>query len=165
MKVTSLEDVFQQQLKDLYSDEQQLIKALPEMAKAASAPELKNAFNHHCEQTKGHEQRLEQIGQQLNIKLRGEVCRGMEGIIKEAKETIRDNRQPSEALDAALIADAQRAEHYEIAGYGCVCTYAQSLGYPEAKTLLQQTLSEEEQTNELLTRIAESSVNKQAMHG
>lgn len=165
MKVTSLEDVFQLQLKDLHSNEQQLIKALPEMAEAASAPELKDAFNHHWEQTKGHEQRLEQIGQQLNVKLRGEVCRGMEGIIKEAKELIRDNRQPSEALDAALIAAAQRAEHYEIAGYGSACTYAQSLGHPEANTLLQQTLSEEKQTDELLTRIAESSVNKEAIHG
>ena len=162
MKLTSLQDVFEHQLKDLYSAEDQLSQALPKMAEAASSPELKSAFQQHLEETKNQRDRLEQIGQMANISLRGEKCKAMEGLIKEGQDLLSDN-EPGDALDVALIAAAQRIEHYEIAAYGSTRTYARRLGHSDAERLLQETLEEEGNTDKKLTDIAESTVNKEAM--
>ncbi len=153
-KITTLQELYIEQLKDLYSAETQLIKALPEMAKAAHARELKNGFEHHLEQTREHVQRLEQILEELAEKPTGIKCEAMAGLIKEGKKTIHENASP-EVKDATLIAAAQRVEHYEIAGYGCVRTYASILGDDEASDLLQTTLDEEADTDKKLTSLAE----------
>ncbi len=162
MKLTSLQDVFEEQLKDLYSAEDQLSQALPKMAEAASSQELKSAFQQHLQETKNQRDRLEQIGQMASINLRGVKCKAMEGLIKEAQDLLSEN-EPSDALDVALIASAQRIEHYEIAGYGSTRTYAKRLGHSDAEKLLQETLDEEGATDKKLTQIAESTVNKEAM--
>jgi ferritin-like metal-binding protein YciE len=154
-KITNLRDVYVEQLKDLYSAETQLIKALPKMAKAATSPELAQGFEEHLEQTKGHANRLEQIFEKLDEKPTGKKCKAMEGLIKEGAETI-DEDASDAAKDAMLIAAAQRVEHYEIAGYGSVKTYADLLGEEEAVKLLSETLQEEKDTDEKLTEAAES---------
>lgn len=154
-KVTTLHELFIDQLRDLYSAETQLITALPEMAEAANEPVLKEGFETHLEETKGHVQRLEQIFQDFDEKPTGKTCRAMEGLIKEGKETIHEDATP-EVKDAALIAAAQRVEHYEIAGYGVVRTYANLMGHGEAVGLLQATLDEEAATDRKLTSVAES---------
>ena len=154
-KIINLRDVYIEQLRDLYSAETQLIKALPKMAKAATSPELTQGFEEHLEQTKGHANRLEEIFKALDEKPTGHKCKAMEGLVKEGAETIEEDASP-EAKDALLIAAAQRVEHYEIAGYGSVKSYAKLLGEDEAVTLLEQTLEEEVETDEKLTEAAET---------
>lgn len=154
MKMATLKDLFVEELKDLYSAEKQLIKALPKMAKAARSEDLKEGFLEHLEQTKGHAERLEQVFELLGQKPRAKTCKAMEGLIEEGKELLEEDAE-SEVLDAGLIAAAQRVEHYEIAGYGCVRTYAELLGEDEARDLLQQTLDEEAETDKKLTQLAE----------
>jgi ferritin-like metal-binding protein YciE len=154
MKMATLKDLFVEELKDLYSAEKQLIKALPKMAKAATSEDLKEGFLEHLEQTKGHAERLEQVFELLGQKPRAKTCKAMEGLIEEGKELLEEDAE-SEVLDAGLIAAAQRVEHYEIAGYGCVRTYAELLGEDEARELLQQTLDEEAETDKKLTQLAE----------
>jgi ferritin-like metal-binding protein YciE len=154
MKMATLKDLFLEELKDLYSAEKQLIKALPKMAKAATSEELKEGFLEHLEQTKGHAERLEQVFELLGQKPRAKTCKAMEGLIEEGKELLEEDAEP-EVLDAGLIAAAQRVEHYEIAGYGCVRTYAELLGEEEARDLLQQTLDEEAETDRKLTELSE----------
>jgi len=154
-KITTLHDVYVEQLRDLYSAENQLIKALPKMAQAASSPELAQGFEDHLEQTKEHAARLEKIFEGLGEKPTGKKCKAMEGLVKEGAETIKENATPA-AKDALLIAAAQRVEHYEIAGYGTVKNYAKLLGEDEATEFLDQTLQEEVETDEKLTEAAES---------
>ncbi|MDE1169711.1 MAG: ferritin-like domain-containing protein [Verrucomicrobium sp.] len=149
-KITSLEQLFIEQLKDLYSAETQLVDALPKMAKAAHAAELRKGFLTHLEQTKVHAQRLEEILSRYEESPTGKTCKAMQGLVEEGSETISENATP-EVKDAALIAAAQRVEHYEIAGYGTVRTYAQLLGDRAAASLLQETLEEEAATDEKLT--------------
>src|SRR5438132_2402851 len=154
MELASLQELFVNELKDLYSAENLIIKALPKMAKAASSEELRSAFEEHLEQTRGHVQRLEQIFQRLDESPKGKKCKGMEGLIEEGKELLEEDASP-EVLDAGLICAAQKVEHYEMAGYGCVRTFAQLLGDDEAANLLQQTLNEEGETDKKLTQLAE----------
>jgi ferritin-like metal-binding protein YciE len=154
MKLESLQDLYVTELKDLYSAEQQLVEALPKMAKAASSKELKKGFQDHLKQTRGHVQRLKQVFKDLDAAPTGKKCKAMEGLIKEGSEIIKLKADP-EAKDAALIAAAQRVEHYEIAGYGCVRTYARILGLADAADLLQQTLNEEGDTDKALSELAE----------
>jgi len=148
-----LKHLYIEELKDLYSAENQLVKALPRMAKAATAEELRAGFEGHLEQTKGHVARLEEIFEALGESPKGKKCKGMEGLIKEGAEMIEEDPAPEE-LDAGLISAAQRVEHYEIAGYGCVSTYAKLLGENEAEALLRETLEEEKETDEKLTELA-----------
>ncbi|MEI9999816.1 MAG: ferritin-like domain-containing protein [Verrucomicrobiota bacterium] len=159
-KIINLRDVYVEQLKDLYNAEQQLIKALPKMAKAASNPDLAQGFEEHLEQTKGHANRLEEIFKKLEEKPTGKKCKAMEGLIKEGAEAIEEDATDA-ARDALLIAAAQRVEHYEIAGYGSVRTYADLLGDGDAVKLLGETLQEEKDTDEKLTDAAES-INPEA---
>lgn len=154
MKIESLRDLYVEQLKDLYNAEQQLIKALPKMAKAASSEELRAAFESHLEETRQHAQRIETIFEQLGEKARGKKCKAMEGLVAEGGEVIEEDMENS-IKDAALIAAAQRVEHYEIAGYGCVRAYATKLGEDDAATLLSQTLEEEKEADKALNDIAE----------
>ena len=163
MKVESLQDLYAEQLRDLYDAENQLIKALPKMAKAASTPELRNAFEEHLDQTRGHAQRIETIFEGMGEKAKGQKCKAMEGLVKEGSEVIEED-MPKGVKDAALIAAAQRVEHYEIAGYGTVRAIAEVLGENEHVSLLEQTLEEEKQTDEKLTQLAEQ-INSQAGEG
>lgn len=160
MKLSSLEDLFVEELKDLYSAETQLLKALPKMAKAATSKPLKAGFEKHLKETEGQVERLEQVCKALDVSPKGKKCKAMEGLIEEGAEVIEEDAEP-EVKDAALIAAAQRVEHYEIAGYGCVRTYAELLGNKAAARLLQQTLDEEGATDKALTQLAES-INVQA---
>ena len=153
MQLNSLDDVLHEQIEDLYSAEQQLVKALPEMASAASATQLREAFEHHLEETRGHVTRLQEILGQLGISSPTEHCKGMEGLIAEGKEIVMMPGN-SAAKDAALIAAAQRVEHYEIAAYGTARTLADVLDLDDAKDLLDQTLDEEADADKLLTKIA-----------
>src|SRR5437867_5054226 len=146
MKIESLQELFIDELKDLYSAETQIIKALPKMIKNANSDELRGAFEEHLEQTRVHAERLDQIFGDLNASPRGKKCKGMEGLIEEAKEFMEEDVE-GEVLDAGLISEAQRIEHYEIAGYGTVRTYAELLGMDGAANLLQQTLDEEKETD------------------
>ena len=154
MKAESLHDLYLEQLKDLYDAENQLIKALPKMAKAASSEELKAAFEDHLGKTRQHAQRIETIFEQMGEKAQGKKCKAMEGLVEEGGEVIKEDMEDS-IKDAALIAAAQRVEHYEIAGYGCVRAYATKLGDEDAATLLSQTLDEEKEADETLNGIAE----------
>jgi ferritin-like metal-binding protein YciE len=164
MEMESLKELYVDELKDLYSAEKQLVKALPKMAKNASNPELKEAFTNHLQETEGHVERLEQIFDMLGERAGGKKCKGMEGLIEEAKELLEEDAT-EEVLDAGLISKAQHVEHYEIAGYGTVRTYARQLGLDDQAELLQETLDEEGKTDELLTQLAESSVNLEAEQG
>jgi ferritin-like metal-binding protein YciE len=161
MEMQDLEDLFVDQLRDLYNAEKQLVKALPKMAKKASDEDLKQAFSTHLEETKGHVERLEQIFDQLGKRASGKTCKAMKGLVEEGQEAMEEDAEP-EVLDAALIAAAQRVEHYEIAGYGTVRAYAKLLGNSEAAKLLQQTLDEEGETDKKLTKLAESTINVEA---
>jgi ferritin-like metal-binding protein YciE len=161
VKLNTLRDLYVEQLQDLYSAETQLVKALPKMAKAASNAQLKQAFEKHLTQTEQHVQRLEQIFGQLDQKPGGHTCKGMAGLITEGEEMIK-MKGDAAAIDAGLIAAAQRVEHYEIAGYGCVQTYATQLGDQQAAQLLQQTLDEEGTTDKQLTKLAEQVINVEA---
>ncbi len=147
MKLESLRDLYVEQLQDLYNAEQQLIKALPKMARAASSEELKAAFEDHLGQTRQHAQRIETIFEQMGEKAKGKKCKAMEGLVEEGGEVIKEDMDDG-IKDAALIAAAQRVEHYEIAGYGCVRAYATRLGEDDAATLLSQTLQEEKAADE-----------------
>jgi ferritin-like metal-binding protein YciE len=160
----SLEDLFVNELKDLYSAEKQLVKALPRMAKAASSSKLRKGFEDHLKQTEGHVARLEKIFDSLDVKPRGPKCAAMEGLIEEGKTMMKEDA-PEAVMDAALIAAAQRVEHYEIAGYGTVRSFARLLGHTEAERLLQKTLEEESETNEKLNKLAETEINEAAMQG
>ncbi len=159
--MNTLRDLYIDELKDLWSAEKQLVKALPKMAKAANDPELSKAFMTHLRQTEQQVKRLEQVFEELGESPRGKKCVGMEGLIEEGSELIKERPDP-EVLDAGLIMKAQHIEHYEIAGYGTVRTYAQLLGADRQAQLLQQTLDEEGQTDKLLTELAESSINLEA---
>ena len=145
MALNSMDELFLNELKDVYNAEKQLVTALPRMAKAAQSPKLQQAITKHLGETEGHVKRLEQILQSLGEPLRGKKCKGMEGLIEEGKEILEEEGAP-EVIDAAIISAAQRVEHYEIAAYGCLRTYALLLGNTEADRLLQQTLAEEEAT-------------------
>lgn len=161
MEMNTLRDLYIDELKDLWSAEKQLIKALPKMAKAANDPELSKAFVTHLRQTERQVERLEKVFEELGESPRGKKCVGMEGLIEEGNELIKEDPDP-DVLDAGLISKAQHIEHYEIAGYGTVRTYAQLLGADRQAQLLQETLDEEGETNKLLTQLAESSINIEA---
>lgn len=160
MRESTLKELYLDELKDLYDAENQLVKALPKMAKAATSEDLRSGFEEHLEQTKGHVQRLEQVFKLLGEKAKGKKCHGMEGLVSEGKEMMEEDFEP-DVMDAALISAAQRVEHYEIAAYGTVRTYADILGQNEAVSLLEETLSEEKETDEKLTELAQS-INLQA---
>jgi ferritin-like metal-binding protein YciE len=157
-EMDSLRELYVEELKDLWSAENQILKGLPRMIKAASHPQLKRAFTKHEAQTRQQVKRLERICKDLGESPRGKKCVGMEGLIQEAKELLSDKPEPN-VLDAGLISAAQHVEHYEMAGYGTVRTWAKLLGYEDHVTLLQQTLDEEKATDQLLTDIAESQIN------
>jgi ferritin-like metal-binding protein YciE len=161
MEISDLQDLYLDELRDCLHAENQLIKALPKMAKKASNPDLQQAFQTHLEETKGHVERLNQIFENMGQKPRAKTCPGMQGIIEEGKEMM-EEAETDEVMDAALIASAQRAEHYEIAAYGTLRTYAKLLGDDQAARLLQQTLDEEGKTDKLLTKLAESGINVEA---
>lgn len=160
-KMNTLEDLYVHQLKDLYSAENQLVKALPKMAKAASSKELKKGFEDHLEQTKKHVSRIEEIFSNRDGSPKGVKCKGMEGLIEEGQEAIEEDMEES-VRDAALIAAAQRVEHYEIAGYGTARAFAEQLGYKDAVTLLDKTMEEEAKTNKSLTSLAADGINSKA---
>lgn len=162
MKLDTLQKLYTNELRDLYNAEHQLLKALPKMAKAASSEELKNAFEKHLEQTKSHVDRLEKVFEELDEKPKGKTCHAMKGLIEEGSEILQQDGEES-ILDAGIIVAAQKVEHYEIAGYGSVRTFAHLLGQNKAAELLQTTLDEESETNELLNRLAESTINPEAV--
>lgn len=162
MKLTTLQDLLVEELKDLYSAENQLVKALPRMAKAANSPELKEAFENHLLETETQVARLEQIFERLGIKPGRKKCKAMEGLVAEGKETISEDAEPM-VHDAALIGAAQRVEHYEIAAYGTARTFATLVGDDETAELLQLSLDEEGQADKKLTEIAMSGVNQEAL--
>ena len=164
MEMETLRDLYVDGLKDLWSAEKQILKALPTMQKKASHPALKRAFKTHEMQTRMQVKRLERICKDLGESPRGKKCVGMEGLIEEAKELISE-KPDADVLDAGLIAAAQHVEHYEIAGYGCARTYAKILGYQDQAALLQQTLNEEGQTDKLLTTLAVGAINIDAVDG
>jgi len=161
METNRLKHLYIEELKDLYSAETQMVKALPKMANAASSEDLRAGFEEHFGQTKEHVVRLEKILKALGESPKGKKCKGMEGLIKEGSEMIEEDPAPEE-LDAGLISAAQRVEHYEIAGYGCVSTYAKLLGEDQAVSLLRLTLEEEKETDEKLTQLA-GSINLEAV--
>lgn len=160
-KMQTLEDLYTDLLKDLYSAEKQLVKALPKMAKNAGSADLQKAFQEHLRQTERQVERIERIFTEMGGSPRGKKCVGMEGLIEEGNELLKENAEP-QVLDAGLIAAAQKVEHYEIASYGTARTWAERLGYDKAAQLLQETLEEESMANEKLTQIAESHVNMEA---
>lgn len=162
MKLDTLQKLYTEELRDLYNAENQLLKALPKMAKAASSEELKNAFEKHLEQTKGHVERLEQVFKELDENPKGKTCRAMKGLIQEGSEILQQDGDES-VRDAGIIVAAQKVEHYEIAGYGSARTFAHLLGQNNAAELLQSTLDEESETNEVLTRLAEGVINPEAV--
>ena len=161
MKLETLRDLLVEQLQDLYDAEKKLTKALPKMEKAATSPELKAAFHKHLLETKGHVERLEEVFEHLGEKAKAKTCKAMEGLIAEGDETMKEDAEP-EVLDAALIAAAQRVEHYEMAGYGTVRAYAKLLKETACAKLLEKTLKEESATDEALTTLAESLINLEA---
>src|SRR5205823_5816345 len=157
----AMRELYVAELRDLYNAETQLVKALPKMAKASSNDELREGFEEHLRQTSEHVSRLEQIFEMLEEKPTGKKCLGMEGLVKEGAETMKEDYEDA-VLDAAIIGAAQKVEHYEISGYGTVRTLAELLGEDEHVTLLEQTLEEEKQTDEKLTQLAET-INSEAM--
>ena len=163
MTKDSLQELYVDELKDLYSAENQLTKALPKMAKAASSEELRQGFEEHLEQTKGHVERLQQIFEMLGEKPTGKKCVGMEGLIKEGAEIMSEDFE-DKVMDAALISAAQRVEHYEIAAYGTVAAYADLLGESEQASLLRETLDEEKETDQKLTELSKE-INVEAQEG
>jgi len=161
MKMRTLQDLFVHEIKDLYSAEKQLLKALPKMAKAATNVDLRTGFETHLAETEEQVNRLEEIMETLEIPNRGPKCKAMEGLLEEGQEVLEADME-DDVRDAALIAAAQRVEHYEIAGYGCARTFAEQLGHGEAARRLQETLDEEKATDEKLTQIAMQGVNLEA---
>jgi len=164
MKMKTLEDLLHHELKDLYSAEKQLTKALPKMAKAASSKDLKTAFETHLEETQHQISRLEEIFEKLQIPSRAHKCKAMEGLVEEGKEILEEDMD-EQVRDAALIAAAQRVEHYEIAGYGCARTFARQLGHDEIADTLQSILDEEKAADEKLTELAMQHINEEAAAG
>ncbi len=162
MELNTLKDLYIVELKDLYSAEKQIIKALPKMAKAASNEQLAAGFKQHLEETKVHAERLEKLLSDLGQTTRGPKCKGMEGVLKEGDEMIEEEAD-EEVRDAGLIAAAQRVEHYEMAGYGCARTYAELLGEKNGSKVLQQTLDEEGATDKKLTQLATTTINLAAL--
>ena len=161
MKLDTLKTLYTNELRDLYNAEGQLLKALPKMAKAASSEELKDAFEKHLEQTKSHVERLEEVFEDIGEKPKGKTCRAMKGLIEEGSEILQEDGEES-VIDAGIIVAAQKVEHYEIAGYG-LRTFAQLLGKDRSAELLQTTLEEESEANELLNKLAEDIVNPEAL--
>ena len=161
-KLESLDDLLEMQLKDLYSAENQLVKALPKMAAEAKDGRLRQGFERHLRETENQVARLEQIGKAMDIDLGGHTCKAMEGLIAEGNETMSENAT-DEVMDAALIAASQRIEHYEIAGYGTAAHYAERLGQNEAASLLRQSLEEEQLTDTKLNDLAKNYLNQKAM--
>jgi ferritin-like metal-binding protein YciE len=161
MKINNMEDLFLHELRDLYSAEKQLTKALPKMAKAAGSDNLREAFESHLEETQGHVERLERIFEELGKAGRGVTCKAMQGLIEEGSEALELDTDDA-IRDAAIIAAAQKVEHYEMAGYGTVRTFAELLGHDAAARLLQETLDEEKAADEKLTDLAQSEVNVEA---
>jgi len=161
MQMEDLQDLFKENLKDVLHAENQIAKALPKMMKAASHEDLKAAFETHLEETKEQIARLEQVMESLGMPVRGKACKAMQGIIEEGKEIMEED-MVDDVMDAALIGAAQKVEHYEIATYGTLCTYADLLGLKDAKKLLGQTLEEEKQTDTKLSELAESLINLEA---
>ena len=162
MKLHNLRDVLHHELKDLYSAEKQLLHALEKLSSRAASNPLKQAYSHHLDETRGHIERLEKVGELLDMRLGGHRCEAMDGIIKEGEEILGMDASP-EARDAALIAASQRAEHYEIAAYGSARTFARMLGEDKAAELLEKTLQEEEEADRKLSALAEQNVNRAAM--
>jgi len=161
MEMDSLRDLYVDELKDLYSAEKQILQALPKMVKKATNEQLKKAFQEHLEVTQVQLERLDKVFEEIGKSPRGKKCKAMEGLVEEGKEMMQEDMEP-EVMDAALIAAAQRIEHYEMAGYGTVRTYAQLLGEKNQAKLLQQTLDEEGDADKKLTQLAESSINVEA---
>lgn len=153
MELETLKDLYVDELRDLYSAENQLVEAIPKMAKAATSKQLKAGFQKHLKETNGHVDRLAKIFKSLAVSPRGKTCMAMQGLVKEGGEVIDEDAEP-DVKDAGLIAAAQRVEHYEMAGYGCVRTYAELLGDKTAARLLQQTLDNEGKTDQALTKLA-----------
>ncbi len=164
MALESLQDLYLEQLRDLHSAEQQILEALPEMIEQTEHPELRRAFETHLRETEEQLRRLQQIGERIGEPLSGHHCKGMEGLLEEGEELL-EERADSDVLDAALIAAAQRVEHYEMAAYGCARTYARLLGFEEDARILQRSLDEEGKTDHLLTELAVRVVNIEAMMG
>ena len=162
MKLNTLKQLYMEELRDLHSAENQLLKALPKMAKGASSEELKLAFKNHLDQTKVHVERLEEIFERLDETPKGKTCQAMKGLVEEGSEILGEDGEES-VLDAGIIAAAQKVEHYEIASYGTVRTFAQLLGEDEAAELLQETLDEEGEADKLLTQLAQEIVNPEAL--
>lgn len=162
--VESLEELLQEEIKDTYDAEKQLTKALPKLAKKASSPELKQAFEDHLRQTEQHIERLEQVFEQMEMPVRGKKCEGMKHLIAEGEDMMREAEDEA-TRDALMIAAAQKVEHYEIAAYGTMRTWATLLGKTEVAELFEETLDEEKETDQKLTQIAESSVNEEAAEG
>jgi ferritin-like metal-binding protein YciE len=162
MKLNTLKQLYIEELRDLHSAENQLLKALPKMAKGASSEELKLAFENHLDQTKVHVERLEEIFEGLDETPKGKTCQAMKGLVEEGSEILEEEGEES-VLDAGIIAAAQKVEHYEIASYGTVRTFAQLLGEDEAAELLQETLDEEGEADKLLTQLAQDMVNPEAL--
>ena len=162
MPIRTAQDLFVDQLRDLYHAEKQLARALPRMARAASSDKLRQAFEAHLEETKGQIERLEQVFEELDTRTRGRRCEAMEGLIEEAKEII-DEVEAPEVRDAGLIVAAQKVEHYEIAGYGSVHAFAEGMGHGTVARLLAETLAEEKKTDEKLNKLAIAEINKQAL--
>lgn len=161
MSLDSLRDLYAEKLKDLYSAENQIIRALPRIIKNATTPELQQALQEHLKVTEEHARRIEKIAAQNGVSPRGKKCAGMEGLLEEGKELLQE-KSDSEVLDAGLIAAAQSVEHYEIAGYGTARTWAEMLGDQKGASLLEQTLQEEKQADETLTALAEDFINQMA---
>jgi ferritin-like metal-binding protein YciE len=162
MALDTLQDLFLNELRDVYHAEKQLLKALPRMAKAAQSTTLQAAFTKHLGETERQVERLEKVFAQLGEAARGKRCQGMEGIVEEGKEILEEDGQEA-VIDAALIAAAQKVEHYEIASYGCLVTYATLLGKRDIANLLKQTLAEEENTDKALTALGEGGINEAAV--
>ncbi|HSJ54496.1 MAG TPA: ferritin-like domain-containing protein [Anaerolineae bacterium] len=161
MHLNNLRDLFEHELHDLYDAEGQIIEALPKMAETASSPDLQRAFRKHLDQTRSQRDRLEQTMRQLGVQPNGVKCKGMEGLIREGQELMRERGNP-DVMDAALIGAAQKVEHYEMAGYGTARTFARVLGETQAAGVLQQILDEEGNTDKELTMLAESRINREA---
>ncbi|PYJ14884.1 MAG: ferritin-like domain-containing protein [Verrucomicrobia bacterium] len=162
MKLETLKTLYIDELRDLYNAENQLVKALPKMAKAASSEELQDAFEKHLEQTKSHVDRLEEVFEEIGEKPKGKTCKAMKGLIAEGSEILKEDGEES-VIDAGIIVAAQKVEHYEIASYGSVRTFAQLLGKDRSADLLQRTLDEESEANEVLNKLAEDIVNPEAL--
>jgi ferritin-like metal-binding protein YciE len=162
MKLDTLKTLYIDELRDIYNAENQLIKALPKMAKSASSEELQEAFEKHLEQTKTHVERLEEVFEEIGEKPKGKTCKAMKGLIEEGSEILHEDGEES-VIDAGIIVAAQKVEHYEIASYGSVRTFAQLLGKDRSADLLQTTLEEESEANELLNKLAEDIVNPEAL--